>query len=62
MLMMVDPDVHFHVLPRYAKERNYEGLRFEDKSWPGPPDITATNEFPAEVKQALITELRSRFA
>ncbi|MBW2387403.1 MAG: HIT family protein [Deltaproteobacteria bacterium] len=62
MLMMVDPDVHFHVLPRYAEGREYQGLQFEDASWPGPPDITAANEFPAEVKQALITDLRSRFA
>ena len=62
MLMMVDPDVHFHVLPRYAKDREYQSLRFEDASWPGPPDITAANEFPAEVKQALIADLRSRFA
>jgi diadenosine tetraphosphate (Ap4A) HIT family hydrolase len=61
MLMMVDPDVHFHVLPRYATEREYQGQRFEDASWPGPPDITAANEFSAEVKQHLITELRSRF-
>ena len=62
MLMMVDPDVHFHVLPRYAKAREYQGLQFEDATWPGPPDITAANEFPAEVKQALIADLRSRFA
>ncbi len=62
MLMMVDPDVHFHVLPRYAKEREYQGLGFVDASWPGPPDITAANEFPAEVKKALISDLRARFA
>jgi diadenosine tetraphosphate (Ap4A) HIT family hydrolase len=62
MLMMVDPDVHFHVLPRYAKDREYQGLTFHDASWPGPPDITAANEFPAEVKQALISDLLSGFA
>jgi diadenosine tetraphosphate (Ap4A) HIT family hydrolase len=62
MLMMVDPDVHFHVLPRYAKERAYQGMTFVDASWPGPPDITSANEFPAEVKQFLISDLRARFA
>ncbi len=62
MLMMVDPDVHFHVLPRYADEREYRGLTFVDASWPGPPDISAANEFPAPVKQALISDLRARFA
>ena len=61
MLMMVDPDVHFHVLPRYAKERDYEGVTYEDATWPGPPDITAANDFPAEVKQTLIADLRQRF-
>jgi diadenosine tetraphosphate (Ap4A) HIT family hydrolase len=62
MLMMVDPDVHFHVLPRYAEDREYQGVKFVDASWPGAPDITAANEFPAEVKQALIEDLRARFA
>ena len=62
MLMMVDPDVHFHVLPRYAKERDYEGVTFTDATWPGPPDITAANDFPEEVKQALISDLRQRFS
>lgn len=62
MLMMVDPDVHFHVLPRYAENRDYAGSTFSDGSWPGPPDITATNDFPAAVKQQLISDLRERFA
>ena len=62
MLMMVDPDVHFHVLPRYAEDRDYAGSQFADGSWPGPPDITAANDFPAAVKQQLISDLRERFA
>jgi len=41
MLMMVDPDVHFHVLPRYASERTFAARDFRDEAWPGPPDITA---------------------
>ena len=61
MLMMVDPDVHFHVLPRYESDREYEGLTYSDGTWPGPPDITAANEFPDEVKTALIQDLRARF-
>ena len=42
MLMMVDPDVHFHVLPRYAEKRSYEGLTFKDDAWPGPPVMDST--------------------
>jgi diadenosine tetraphosphate (Ap4A) HIT family hydrolase len=44
MLMMVDPDVHFHVIPRYAEPRDFEGQTFSDQSWPGPP---ALNQFTA---------------
>jgi len=39
MLMMVDPDVHFHVIPRYDGERSYEGQAFPDAGWPGPPAL-----------------------
>lgn len=61
MLMMVDPDVHFHVLPRYSKPQRYEGSTFEDGGWPGPPDIRAANPFPIELKAKLIEDLRRRF-
>lgn len=30
MLMMVDPDVHFHVLPRYASVQAFEDVQFPD--------------------------------
>ncbi len=39
MLMMVDPHVHFHVIPRYSTERQWSGLSFEDSGWPGPPNL-----------------------
>jgi len=39
MLMMVDPHVHFHVVPRYSTPRNWGGLSFADAGWPGPPDL-----------------------
>jgi diadenosine tetraphosphate (Ap4A) HIT family hydrolase len=39
MLMMVDPHVHFHVIPRYSKPRNWQSLDFPDEGWPGPPDL-----------------------
>lgn len=44
MLMMVDPDVHFHVLPRYSERRIFDGRDFDDPGWPGPPDLSHTNE------------------
>jgi diadenosine tetraphosphate (Ap4A) HIT family hydrolase len=43
MLMMVDPDVHFHVLPRYAASRQLAGQEFTDVAWPGPPQLAQIN-------------------
>jgi len=43
-LMMVDPHVHFHVLPRYAEPRELGGVVFEDAAWPKPPDVTAVSD------------------
>jgi diadenosine tetraphosphate (Ap4A) HIT family hydrolase len=39
MLMMVDPHVHFHVIPRYDGSREAEGLTIEDKGWPKTPAL-----------------------
>src|ERR1051325_8572197 len=41
MLMMVDPDVHFHVLPRYEGSREHGGHTFTDAGWPGPPALAS---------------------
>jgi diadenosine tetraphosphate (Ap4A) HIT family hydrolase len=41
-LMMVDPHVHFHVIPRYAEIRDFDGARCEDAAWPKPPDLSRT--------------------
>jgi diadenosine tetraphosphate (Ap4A) HIT family hydrolase len=60
MLMMVDPDVHFHVLPRYASERTFEGRNFRDEAWPGPPDITA-NLGLSEAEHTSLLETLGRF-
>lgn len=54
MLMMVDPDVHFHVIPRYAKARCFNGLEFVDFGWPGAPDLRKPNETGAETNQRII--------
>ena len=39
MLMMVDPNVHFHVIPRYSEPRRWERVEFPDAGWPGPPQL-----------------------
>ncbi|MEM6354578.1 MAG: HIT family protein [Pseudomonadota bacterium] len=47
MLMMVDPDVHFHVLPRYEGSRIFAGHSIEDAGWPGPPRLDTGIELTA---------------
>lgn len=39
MLMMVDPHVHYHVIPRYAGTRSAEGLTISDAGWPKVPAL-----------------------
>ena len=59
MLMMVDPHVHFHVIPRYEGERSAEGLSVRDAGWPKLPDLaSATSLEPAQI-DALAGWLRS---
>src|SRR5690625_5255945 len=36
-LMMKDPVVHFHVLPRYQAPVDAYGVSWVDEDWPGPP-------------------------
>ena len=62
MLMMVDPDVHFHVLPRYESAREFGGHTFIDAAWPGPPNITNNSGCPESTMTELKDTLRSDFA
>ena len=39
MLMMVDPHVHSHVIPRYEGSRSFEGRAFPDAGWPKLPAL-----------------------
>lgn len=39
MLMMVDPHVHFHVIPRYEGSRSACGLTIADAGWPKVPAL-----------------------
>lgn len=65
MLMMVDPDVHFHVIPRYEGSREHDGLSFTDIGWPGPPALGgAVALTPAQVEDmaARLSELWHKVA
>ena len=58
MLMMVDPHVHFHVIPRYAEKRHYAGVEFSDSGWPGAPDLGHNNQVDGTVFNQLRDELK----
>jgi diadenosine tetraphosphate (Ap4A) HIT family hydrolase len=58
MLMMVDPDVHFHVIPRYAGSRSHEGQAFPDAGWPGPPALAQAVDLGAPGAAALAKALQ----
>ncbi|MBY0468217.1 MAG: HIT family protein [Burkholderiaceae bacterium] len=59
MLMMVDPDVHFHVIPRYAGSRRFGNTEFPDAGWPGPPVLDAAVSPDAATSDALLAQLRA---
>lgn len=59
MLMMVDPDVHFHVLPRYAEPRDFEDHVFADAGWPGPPELDSFVVLGESLRDAMLARLRA---
>ena len=42
-LMMQDPLIHFHIIPRYDKAIMRYGMEWVDGDWPGPPLFHALN-------------------
>ncbi len=61
MLMMVDPDVHFHVLPRYDGERTHGDHTFKDAGWPGPPALASHVALSEEEATALAADFAARW-
>jgi diadenosine tetraphosphate (Ap4A) HIT family hydrolase len=61
MLMMVDPHVHFHVIPRYSKTRLWNDIEFEDAGWPAVPRLDCAIKLDAEQVSVLVTEISAIF-
>ena len=59
MLMMVDPDVHFHVIPRYADSKVMADCTFHDYGWPGPPALSHVNETTMTQNQQIIAHVKA---
>ena len=57
-LMMVDPQVHFHVIPRYEVPAQLDGQSYPDAFWPKPPDVTSALTLDDAAMAALHAGLR----
>lgn len=61
MLMMVDREVHFHVIPRYDGAREWEGREFVDVGWPKVPDLGHAVALEREDLMKLVEWLKTHF-
>jgi diadenosine tetraphosphate (Ap4A) HIT family hydrolase len=61
MLMMVDREVHFHVIPRYCETRTWDGLEFPDPGWPKQPRLESAVSLDADQIERLATEIALNF-
>jgi len=62
MLMMVDPEVHFHLIPRYSMDRSFGSIHFKDSGWPALPDLGQINDVSAEDMAELVSMLKKQFS
>jgi len=61
MLMMEDPEVHYHVIPRYSEDKSFNNFIFKDNGWKGMPDFKNYNHAPKEVLVHLHEYLKKEF-
>lgn len=59
MLMMVDPNVHFHIFPRYGETKSFEGVDFEDAGWPKAPNLGSGPTLDDAMAKKLIDHLKA---
>ena len=59
MLMMVDPDVHFHVIPRYARAKLFMDTEFVDTGWPAMPNLAQVNKTDATMNQKILDHINT---
>jgi len=57
-LMMVDKNVHYHVIPRYSKDVTFKGILMKDYGWPNFPNFPKTNKISTkefhEIRNSLV--------
>ncbi len=57
MLMMVDKQVHYHVIPRYERTMDFAGVLWKDSGWPGAPNL-AGDEVHVKVLKEIKNEIK----
>lgn len=60
-LMMQDPIVHFHIIPRYDQPVLRHGLTWQDQDWPVAPTLRPV-ETSAPALDAVLSDLRAAIA
>ena len=61
-LMNVDPQVHFHVIPRYENRREFAGGTFVDGSFGDHYRVGVARALDEEGYSAVVAALRGKFA
>ncbi len=59
MLMMSDPQVHYHVIPRYAEPVALGDARFPDAGWPKQPVLGERVELSDEQFRDVLARLKA---
>ncbi len=62
MLMMVDDEVHYHVIPRYSKNVLFESVIFKDNGWPELPNFNECNEIDNYVFNRIVKLLTNKLS
>jgi glycerol-3-phosphate cytidylyltransferase len=62
MLMMVDPEVHFHIIPRYESAIEFCEKIFTDTDWPRPPNLSNYTKLSSTYFNELLITLKSDFS
>lgn len=60
-LMNVDPQVHFHVLPRYKDLREYSGGTFVDPTFGAHYNVSADKVLDDSAYDAILAAMRQKF-
>ena len=60
-LMMVDKNVHFHIVPRYSKALKFKNKEYKDIYWPGPYEIKKTLNLDDNQLEQIRFELKEKW-